>query len=88
VQAAHVVVWFKVGPMPGWASLAELERYPLSPIADDAVATVFRQSGPREPARLPHAVLPLWAALAGLAAVVGIVVRALAAPGQRPRAAV
>ena len=63
VRAAHLIIWFKF-PQPGERSrFSQLSRYPLTRVAEDDLAIVFRQAGVASPARTPQAVLPLWVAL-------------------------
>ena len=74
IAAARLVVFFKVGSVPGWVNLADLRRYRLIQVADTEVAALYRRTGPAVPARPPQAVMPLAAAaaaLAGLAALAG-----------------
>ena len=72
IRATHLIVWFKTQPVPGMPPLALLEsQYPLTRIAEDDVAIVFRQAGERERAQAPRGVLPLATAWALLGLVMG-----------------
>jgi hypothetical protein len=58
IAAAHLVVWFKIGPLPGELSLEKLRRnYPLELAADDPLALIFRNPQAGSAARRPHAVV-------------------------------
>ena len=75
IAAAHLVVFFKVGRIPGWVSLTDLRPYALRPVAEDEVAILYRRSGgTAEGARPPQAAVPLAAAVAGLALLLGLCV--------------
>ena len=74
VAAARVLVWFKIPVIPGSVTPEALRRYPVEPVADDPMATLFRQEGPGPAAEAPRAVLPLGAALALLGAALALAV--------------
>jgi len=81
VRAAHVVVWLKIGDLPGMISQASLARYPLTLIAETDLAMVLRQAGVSISARVPVAVMPLSLAMVLLGASVALIVWDL----RRPR---
>jgi len=83
IAAARLVVFFKLDRMPGWVSVADLRPYPLTPVAEDEVATLYRQSGVVQSARPPQAMMPLGAAAAGLALLVGLAAWDLGRTRQR-----
>jgi hypothetical protein len=63
VAAAHLVVWFKITPLPGNPPLVDLiQRHHLQLIAEDELALVFRNPGATQLARLPQASVPWWGA--------------------------
>ena len=72
IAAARLIVFFKLGRIPGWVNLEDLRVYPLTPVAEYEVAILYRQSGVAESARPPQAVMSLGAAAAGLAFLVGL----------------
>jgi hypothetical protein len=74
IAAAQLVVFFNVGDPPGWVSQADLRRYDLMPVDEDELAVLYRQAGVAQRAHPPKAVLPLAAALAGLAAALALIV--------------
>ncbi len=75
VAAAHVIVWFKITPLPGQPSLRELlRRYPLKLVAEDELMLVFRNPLARELAHNPEAVIPFWLAFVVLCLVLGVVI--------------
>lgn len=82
IGAAHLVVWFRIEPIPGTVTLAQLRRYPLTPVAEDQLVVVFRRSGAGRKAPAPQAALPLWVALALLGTAVGVIAKDLASPAR------
>lgn len=82
IRAAHLVVFFKVGDPPGWATHQDLAAHPLSLVAERELAVLYRQAGVAERAKRPRAVLPLGAALAAFGLALGAVVWDLARTRQ------
>jgi hypothetical protein len=82
IAAAHLIVFFKLGRIPGWVNLADLRPYPLTRVAEDELVILYRHSGATEPARPPRAAVPLAAAMAGLALLLGLTVWDLTRAGQ------
>ena len=74
IAAAHLVVFFKVGSVPGWVRLADLRRYRLTQVADTELAALYRRTGPAVPARPPQAVMPLAVAAAALGLLAGLAI--------------
>ncbi len=62
IAAAHLIVWFKFEPIQGAMPTAQLARYPLTKVAEDDVAILYRQSGVTQTARPPRRVMPGWVA--------------------------
>ena len=83
IAAARLVVFFKVGSLPGWASLADLRSYPLTPVAENDVAVLYRRTDRAETARPPRAVMPLAVAAAALATAVALTAWDLSRARQR-----
>jgi len=81
VAGAHLIMWLKLGPMPGVMGFAQLSRYPLMRVAEDDLAIIFRNKGATQLAHPPEAVIPLWTAGGLLLVAVGFVVWDL----RRPR---
>ena len=73
IGAAHVIVWFKLGALPGMVPVAALSPYALTRVAEDELAVIFRQAAAHRTAHPPQAVLPLWTALALLGTAIGLI---------------
>ena len=83
IASAHLVVFFKLGRLPGWVNLADLRPYPLTPVAEDEVAILYQQAGVAQSARSSRAVMPLILAAAVLAVLAGLAAWDLARARQR-----
>ena len=74
IAAARLIVWFKLGPMPGTPPLERVvRRYGLLPVADTDIAWVLQSPQPRPRASPPRAVVPLWAAVMLLCGFLGLI---------------
>ena len=73
VAAAHLIVWFKIEPIPGIPGWADLARYPLARVAEDDAAILYRQSGVTQTARPPERAMPWWVAWGLVSAAVAAV---------------
>ncbi|MBI3312385.1 MAG: hypothetical protein HYZ88_02545 [Candidatus Omnitrophica bacterium] len=75
IEAAHLVVWFKVDPLPETPDLGSLiRRDKLQLVVDDSLAWVFRNPTATQLAHRPEAVIPLWLAFVLLCGVLGLTV--------------
>ncbi len=74
VAAAHLIVWFKIGSLPGIPTLPSLlQRYPLRLVAEDALAFLFRNPGATQLAQTPQAAIPLLVAFMLLCGLIGLI---------------
>ncbi len=84
IAAAHLIVWWKIDPLPGTPTLAQIrQRYPLDLVAEDQLAFVFRNPRAGTLAHPPHAILPMGVAFVLLCVVLGFVVRDFRRPQGR-----
>ena len=84
VEAAQMLVWFKIEPLPGGVPHARLLQLPVTKLFEDEVAIVYRRQDSRPLAGQPRAVMPGWLA-AGLAlGLVGFVAWDVRSAGHRP----
>jgi hypothetical protein len=82
VRGAQLVVWFKLGVIPGVTGPVMLDPATWTPVANTELAVLYRRMASIERARPPRAAWPLGGALACIAAVVAAVVCDLV---RRPR---
>jgi hypothetical protein len=59
LRAAHLVIWFKVDPLPEMAWRTALAGVPMMPVAENDLAFVFRHSQPTPHAEVPRPLMPL-----------------------------
>jgi hypothetical protein len=87
VAAAHLLVWFKVEPLPGTPQLASLiRRYGLELVAEDDLALLFRNPRASQFAHPPQAIVRWPFAFMLLCALTGLTIwDSWRMPGERSR---
>ncbi|MBI3324210.1 MAG: hypothetical protein HYZ92_02920 [Candidatus Omnitrophica bacterium] len=79
IAAAHLILWFKIEPLPGALPLELIRRrYQLRLVDDDEIAWIFRREPPGPLAGPPRAVIPFWMAVVLLCGASGLIVLELA----------
>ena len=75
IGAAHWLVWFKLGALPGVPPLREvLARYPLQRVLETDLAIVFRNPQTQQLAHAPERVMPWWLAQLVVGVGIGLVI--------------
>jgi len=63
IASAHLILWFKVDPIPGVPPLEVLiDRYRLQAVAETPVARIYRNPAAPRRSHAPVAVIPWWMA--------------------------
>jgi len=74
IDAAHLIVWFKMLPMPGDPGPEILKGHPIERVAEQELAIFLRNPRARQRAATPKAIIPLWAAMACVLGALGLIV--------------